>query len=245
MSPEFSSAAELYDELYAWKDYAAESARIRQILVAEGLHWEHRILEGACGSGRYLEHLAHHFDVTGFDLDTSILEEARERLPKRVRLFEADLCALELPTAGGEVLAPFDCFLLLFGGLGYVPLEGLSDALKGIARALRPGALFICEPWLSPEEFVDGEPHMLVVDRPELKICRQVVTRVEGRKSILDYWVLVSRPGRPTQVLRDTNELYLSTQLELFDALAESGFMLEQTLPGFMEGRELLVCRRR
>ena len=244
MTSDFSSAAELYDELYAWKDYAAEAAQIRQILVAEGLHWEHRILEGACGSGRYLEHLAHHFDVSGFDLSASMLDVARKRLPKRVQLFEADLSNLQLPLVDGEPAPPFDCFLLLFGGLGYVPLENLSEALKGIAQAIRPGGLFIFEPWMSPEQFVPNEPHMLVVDKPDLKLCRQVVTRKEGRKSILDYWVLVSRPEHPTQVFRDTNTLYLSTQLEVFDALAESGFVLEQTLPGFMKDRELLVCRR-
>jgi SAM-dependent methyltransferase len=244
MTSEFSSAAELYDELYAWKDYAAESAKIRQLLVAEGLHWEHRVLEGACGSGRYLEHLAHHFDVSGFDLSAPMLEEARRRLPKRVQLFAGDLCKLQLPPVDGEPAPPYDCFLLLFGGLGYVPLEKLSSALKGIAQVIRPGGLFICEPWMSPDQFVENEPHMLVVDKPDLKICRQVVTRLEGRKSILDYWVLVSRPGQPTQVLRDTNILHLYTQLELFNALAESGFMLEQTLPGFMTDGELLVCRR-
>ena len=59
---------------------------VRQLLVDQGLKWETRLLEGACGTGRYLEHLAHHFDVAGFDLDSEMLTEARRRLPHRVSL---------------------------------------------------------------------------------------------------------------------------------------------------------------
>ena len=237
-------AAEFYDALYAWKDYAGEAAQVRKILAQEGLKWEARVLEGACGSGRYLEHLAPHFEVAGFDLSAAMLAEARARLPKRTMLFEADLCRLQLPVLDGDQVAPFDAFLLLFGGLGYVPADHLAVALAGIWGALKPGGLFICEPWLTPDQFVAGEPHMLVINRDDLKLCRQVVTQREGRKSILDYRIMISRPDRPTQVLRDLNTLTLYTADELNAAFRGAGFELERVLEGFMKDRELLIMRR-
>ena len=238
-------ASELYDELYQWKDYAAEASVLRRILTEEGLKWETRIVEGACGTGRYLEHLAPHYEVSGFDLSEEMLDRARARLPRRSLLFQADLCALDLPALGGEPMEPFDVFLLLFGGLGYVPIDQLPHALTRMAAATRPGGLFICEPWLTPEQFIPDEPHRLVVKRPELTICREVTTRQEGRQSILDYRIRLQRPGEPDEELRDLNILYLSTADEVSEALERAGFAIEQTLPGFMVDRDLLVCRRR
>jgi SAM-dependent methyltransferase len=237
--------AALYDALYQWKDYAAEARVLRQILAEDGLKWEARILEGACGTGRYLEHLAPHFEVSGFDLSEEMLEGARARLPRRSLLFQADLCALDLPALSGEKMDPFDVFLLLFGGLGYVPIDQLPHALSRIMSAIRPGGLFICEPWLTPDQFVPDEPHRLVVQRPALTISRELTTRQEGRQSILDYRIRIQRPGQPDQELRDLNILYLSTSDEVRALLEGAGFALEQTLPGFMKDRELWVCRRR
>lgn len=234
----------MYDVLYAWKDYASEAEQVRSILSERGLKWEARVLEGACGSGRYLSHLSHHFEVAGFDLSADMLAEARGRLPKRTLLFEANLCDLELPTVDGEKVAPFDAFLLLFGGLGYIPEECLDQALSSIAAALLPGGLFICEPWLNPDQFRPGEPHMLVVNQDELKLCRQVVTRREGKLSILDYWILVSQPGCEPQLLRDLNVLTLYTDDEIRLAMERAGLVLEEVRPGFMHERQLWICRR-
>ena len=49
----YGSRADLYDLIYHFKDYAAEAARLRELL--EGVAAGAWITEAACGTGKYLE----------------------------------------------------------------------------------------------------------------------------------------------------------------------------------------------
>ncbi len=101
-----------------------------------------RILDAACGNGRYSKYLLRHADpdavLTGFDLSEAMLRRARKRFPAdRVSHAVADLT--RLPYAE----ATFDAIVC-----GWV-LEHLPDPRPGLselARVLAPGGkiLLMC-----------------------------------------------------------------------------------------------------
>ena len=72
----FGDNAELYDLIYHSKDYEAESRKLYEVLQAEGVPEGATVLEAACGTGAYLEHLRHRYDVSGFDLSPQMVELA-------------------------------------------------------------------------------------------------------------------------------------------------------------------------
>ena len=100
-----------------------------------------RALEPACGSGRLVLELARRgFDVAGFDASESMLAFARERLARaghRARLSEARLESFDLG-------AGFDLAHCMVNTFKYLLDEGSARAhLERVARALRPGGLYV------------------------------------------------------------------------------------------------------
>ena len=77
----FAKTQRYYDLLYSWKDYPAEVEKLHAIVqarkVSPGRDW----LDVACGTGKHLELLAEWYQVEGLDLDSGMLEVAKERLP--------------------------------------------------------------------------------------------------------------------------------------------------------------------
>lgn len=230
----FSNVAELYDLLYHFKDYRGDAARIAEILVEEGLKAGARVLEGACGTGVYLQWL-NGVQKLGYDLDPAMLELARRRLPG-AELWEGDLADPLIP-------GPVDAVLLLFGAVGYVPPARLDDLIRAHAEALVPGGVLLLEPWVQPEEFQANRPHMATYETPFLKIARQCVTRREGGWCVLEFHHLVARPDSPVEHLVSTERLWLYTHEELEQALSPH-FEVKKTERGFMEGRTLFVARK-
>ena len=73
--------AEIYDEIYAWKDYAQESVRLKSIIARYQRSGGNRLLDIACGSGNHLVHLADSFKITGLDRSPEQLTAARHKVP--------------------------------------------------------------------------------------------------------------------------------------------------------------------
>jgi ubiquinone/menaquinone biosynthesis C-methylase UbiE len=102
-----------------------------------------RVLEVGCGRGLGTELIIERLgasQVTAFDLDADMIDQARFRLarylPDRVRLSVGDATAIDAPD--GAFDAVFD-----FGIIHHVPRW--RDAIAEIARVLRPGGRFFFE----------------------------------------------------------------------------------------------------
>jgi SAM-dependent methyltransferase len=131
-----------------------------------------RILDAACGNGRYSRFLLRHADpdavLTSFDLSPRMLHRARSRLAtERVSQAVADLT--RLPYADGA----FDAIVC-----GWV-LEHLPDprpGLRELARVLQPGGKLLL---LSTEDTLTGAMcsrlwHCRTYNRTELqKVCAE------------------------------------------------------------------------
>ena len=209
----FTKSARFYDSLYAFKDYAAASERLRALI-------EHRVpgarslLDVGCGTGRHLESLARHFEVAGVDIDPGLLAIARQRLPN-VPLHEADMSHFDLGRR-------FDVVTCLFSAIGYVrTIEKMRKAVAAMARHVEPGGLIVIEPWFTPDSYWTGTITANLVDEPDLKIAWMYTSQREDDLSVLDIHYLV---GRPTGVrtLHERQELGLFTERQQLDALRDA-----------------------
>lgn len=227
----FEKTPHLYDRVYAFKDYAAEAARVVELLASQGVTGG-KLLDVACGTGLHLQHLSDVFDVEGLDLDAGLLAVARERLPD-TPLHEGDMSTFDLGRT-------FDAVTCLFSAVGYLPsVEALNATLLRFATHTRPGGVVIVEPWLLPEAFKDRHVHALLVDDPELKICRMNANVRDGRRVRMHFHYLIGTPdGVETAV--ETHDTYLFSHEEYVAAFEGAGLQVELDKQGLM-GRGLYI----
>lgn len=183
----FTESAWFYDRMYAWKDYAAESARLLELIAQHKRSDGNRLLDVACGTGAHLKHLCQHFDAEGLDLGSDILAVARQKLPD-VPLHQADMVDFDLGR-------PFDAITCLFSAIGHAKtLPLLRQAIANMARHLRPGSVLIVEPWFSAAQFHPGTIHATFINDPDLKVARMNLSEVQDGVSILAFDYLVGTP---------------------------------------------------
>jgi SAM-dependent methyltransferase len=230
----FSSTAELYDIIYGHKDYAAEVARVRAVIDRERPA-ARSILDVACGSGEHARMLADAFDVDALDLDPAFVAIAATKLP-RGRVVQADMRSFAMGRT-------YDVVQCLFSSIGYVldPADVIAT-LACFREHLAPGGIVLVEPWFEPASYNAGAVHMLTIDRPQLKLSRVHVSRVEGAVSILDFNYLVGTPDGVRHEL-ETHRLRLTSFAEMATWFDAAG--LTATFdPVGPSGRGLFVGRR-
>jgi len=230
----FTKSIELYDRLYAWKDYRAETAKLIE-LIRERCPDAETLLDVACGTGAHLALLTGEFEVAGVDISPEFLELARRRVPD-VPLHVGDMQDFEL----GET---FDVVCVLFSSIGYVrTLDALGRTIQNLADHVAPGGLLVVEPWLTPEAFLDKHVHATFVDDDDLKIARISNTRVDGRTSILEFSYLVGTPDG-TDYYTETHELGMFTHDETKTAFEAAGLDVTHDAQGLMD-RSLFLGRK-
>lgn len=212
----FSESAELYDLIYADKDYAAEAAALAGLL--RRLHPDcTRVLDAACGTGEHARLLAetHGFEVDGFDLEPGFVELARAKHPGG-RFFVADLADFSLPHR-------YDAVVCLFSSIGYLQtLDRVTGALRCFAAHLDDGGVVAVEPWFTPDVLEDGRTMSLTVDGKGLRIERTARTEVRGRLSLVHFdYAVESADG--VRNLSETHRLGLFTVDEMLQAFATAG----------------------
>lgn len=238
MSELYTARAELYDTIYAWKDYALEASQLHALLLSHGVPDGARVVEAASGTGKHLEQLRQWYAVEGYDVSAEMLAIARGRLPD-VPLSVHDM---REPLAG----APSDALLCLFSSIGYLlDREALGAALRSFATGLRPGGLVVIEPWLAPEDFTAGKVFMQNTDTPALKVCRMSLASREGDLSALDFAWLVGRPGQPMEHFTERHTMWLCPRPTFAAALDAAGFDARFEPDGLMKQRGLWIGRKR
>lgn len=232
-----------YRSVYAHRDL--ESARPEAaFLLAQGVRG--RVLDHCCGFGRHALLLAEAgLDVVGFDLSLDLLRAARE-LPGYESRLAGRLVRGEM-THVPFAQASFDWVVNLFSSFGYLGERGDVEALREIARVLRPGGravLDLMNPWSVRAELVPHSsragPGFELEERRRLEHGgRSVVKEVELR-----------RPGGAPRRWREEVRLYEAEELAVL--LADSGLVPEREFGDF-DGRpdgagaprRILFLRRR
>jgi SAM-dependent methyltransferase len=227
---------DLYDLVFASKDYAGEAERVHSIMQ-ERAPDARTLLDVACGTGRHLEHLRRWFDVEGVDLDPAMLERARARLGG-VPLYEGDMRDFAI---GHE----FDAATCLFSAIAaMVTIADLRRAIGTMAGHLRPGGVLILEPWDSPDEHPrNGEPWVHVAEEPGRKVVVMEWSTLAGSRWVGEAHYLVWTPAGIEHRSERTEEGAF-TRDEQLAAFREAGLDVEHDRVGLI-GRGLFVGVRR
>lgn len=214
----FTKSAKFYDAIYSFKDYQDEVRQIRDLIRARKPD-SRSLLDVACGTGHHLQYLHDDFEVHGIDLDTGLLEIAKERLPD-VPLHEGDMRDFEL----GKT---FDAVTCLFSSIGYVTSEDeLRAAIARMAAHLNPGGVLVVEGWIGPDEWKHDHIGSLYVDQDDLKIARMNVPETKGRFSVVDFHYLVAT-HEGVDYFTEPHSLYLFTREEYLGAFESAGLSVE------------------
>jgi SAM-dependent methyltransferase len=212
----FDRPAHVYDLLYSFKDYEAESTALAEVIRER--HPDARsLLDVACGTGRHLQLLRATFpDVAGLDLEPDLLRIARERLPD-VPLIETDMRSFDLGRR-------FDAVTCLFSSVGYLAdAHELEAAIGRMAAHLEPGGVLVVDGWVKPGAWMPGvNVHALAESRPDLAAARVTRTwRVDDR-SHLDMRYLIATP-EGFEEEREEHVLTLFSDQEYRDAFRAAG----------------------
>lgn len=230
----FNKSAELYDLIYSFKDYESEASKIRDLIRSE--HPEARsILDVACGTGEHAQLLAKDFSVDGIDLDSTMVDIARRKVPSG-RFFVANMSSF-------DVGHRYDVVQCLFSSIGYLtnPKDVVS-AFQCFAKHLNPGGVVIVEPWLTPESYTAGVPHMAPpVDRPDIKIARMNVSEREGNLSRLRFHYLLAR-SQGVEYFHEDHELALYSVEEMLEFFRQAGLSASHDPEGIF-GRGVYTAR--
>lgn len=129
--------------LYAHRGDEEAEAAAPHLVRLLGLRFDERVLDVACGAGRYARALARRgMRVTGIDLSEELIGIARERspfLPGKPDFLRGD--ARRLPFA-----RQFEAAISMFTSFGYFDAREDDVAIfRGVARALVPGGRLLLD----------------------------------------------------------------------------------------------------
>lgn len=224
----FTKTAELYDLVYGFKAYNDEASKLHELIRKYKVSSGNTLLDIGCGTGHHIQYLKRLYEVQGLDLDNGLLEVARQRNPE-LTFHCADMTDFALD-------ATFDVITCLFSSIGYVQtVAGLESAISRMAVHLKPGGVLFVVPWFTPETYTSGVVHALTVERPDLKLCRMNVSKVEGGVSILDFHYLLGTPAG-VEHFTEEHRLGLFSQEEHIQAFRKSGLDVSYDHGGDQDG---------
>lgn len=209
-------SADVYDTIYGdMLDYDTLSARLVE-LVDQRAPYAATLLEVACGTGLYLEHLNDRYDVVGVDLSEEMLAVARGRLPD-VSFHAADMRTLELG-------ATFDVVVCLGSSVAYcVTKEELQATYERFAAHLAPAGVLLVEPWLTPGAWIQDNVGLGVHGDASMRIARMIASWRQGNVGTLLFHHLVGVPGAGVDYFVEEHVTGLFTVDEHLEAFAAAG----------------------
>lgn len=198
-----------------WENAQAEAKLLAQWM---GLPVHSRLLDVGCGMGRHAIALAEQgYKVTGIDLSTHLLKEARRKDEEgKVAFVHGDM--RRLPFADGE----FDATLNLFTSFGYFEEEEDNvQVLQELRRVLRADGQFLID-YLNPRYIRDH-----LVPRSE-RVDAESGCIITETRTIEGNWVKKQIELKVGDDVRHYAEQVCLYELEWFAAaLQRSGLRLE------------------
>lgn len=146
----FEAYADLYDALYADKDYESESEFVTALFKKYSRRPVRRILDLGCGTGGHAVALAARgYEVVGVDRSEPMLRQARRKLPD-ADFHIGDVRSVRID--GG----PYDAVIAMFAVVAYQTSGEDVEAMFRTARAhLAGGGLFVFDGWYGPAVLLD------------------------------------------------------------------------------------------
>ena len=228
----YSQLAGYYDEIYHFKNYQKEAEKIETLIQQHKKSPGNRLLDVACGTGNHIAYLKLHYAAEGLDFSPEMLRIARKKHPE-VAFHVGDMTSFKLKNR-------FDVITCLFSAIGHVKTKTrMRKAVRTMADHLQPGGLMILEPWITPANFRKGLIGWDFVDKPNLKIARVNINKVQGPVSAFEYHYLIGTPGKVQHVI-DKVLQGLWTHEEHLEAFHDAGLKASFDSEGLM-GRGLYL----
>jgi SAM-dependent methyltransferase len=226
---------EIYDLIYADKDYANQSAKLVDIIEQRLKSGGNAVLEAACGTGTYMQFLKDKFAVSGFDLSQEQIKAAKKRLPE-LDFFVADMADFDT----GQL---YDAVVCLFSSIGYLQTkEALDSAVVNMAKHTKPGGLIIIEPWLKAENFEEGHISLETSSNNKMTVARMGVSSKEGNVSVLQMHHMIGTSSGVEHFL-ETHKLAMYSDDDFTNAFTKAGLEIEIDPEG-LTGRGLYIGKK-
>jgi SAM-dependent methyltransferase len=212
--------ADIYDSIYYFIDYSGNAIYIENVIeqYLEQSSKDTRLLEVACGTGKYLELLQKNYDVAGLDLSQDMLDRAAQRL-SGVELHQASMADFSLNQS-------FDVVCCLFRSIAYLKTkDALVSAVKAMAAHLNPQGIIIIEPFFTPEKFWDKTVTLNNFQDEALKVSWMYSSKKIDDFCRLDIHYLVGADSQ-VQHFTETHDLGLFNQEDFALAFKEAGLDL-------------------
>lgn len=206
-------AAEEVDKMITWLNLPGQS----------------HVLDLCCGTGRHSLALADAgYQVTGIDLSSVLLEEARSAdTDNRIVWIESDM--RQLPCVEKGILGRFDAVVNLFTSFGYFEEDREQlKVLKQIQLALKPGGRFIID-YLNPQYTID---HLVPYSERHVDGCWITETR-QAQAGFITKQIAVHEEGKPSRQYTERVKLY--TLAALTEMLLEADLSLEEVYGNYDE----------
>ncbi len=172
-----------YLRVYAHRDEDEAERNAPAIVKLLGVGVDARVLDVACGEGRYARALQRRgMRVTGVDLSPELLQEAREKaraLPGAPQYVRCDIRRLPFSRQ-------FDAAVCMFTSFGYFGGQADDEAIfTGVARALVRGGRFLLDFLNAPQVRANFVPYEERRDGAYLlKFARRIEEDAPGGPSI-------------------------------------------------------------
>jgi SAM-dependent methyltransferase len=228
----YEQLADYYDEIYHFKNYQKESEKIESLIQQHKRSSGTNLLDVACGTGNHIGYLKQRYIVEGLDFSPEMLRIARKKHPD-ILFHMGDMTSFKLENR-------FDVITCLFSAIGHVKTKArLRRAVRNMANHLQRGGLMILEPWITPASFRKGIVSLISVDKPNLKIARINVGKVQGPVSALEFHYLIGTPNKVQHIV-DRELMGLWTHEEYLGAFRNAGLEVVYDAEGLM-GRGLYL----
>jgi len=229
------TAIDLYDYVYSWKPYKKEAEFLHSYLSSHSLPGT-SLIELACGTGRYIEHLSENWSCTGVDLCMESLAIANRRASSS-KFVQADMKDISLSQK-------YDVAMCLFGGISYIDATSLSQTFSKWHQLLNEGGLLIIEPWREEETIHFDQPFLQSYHSGNFRLSRVVTPKKEEGTCVLDFYFLLATAGHKVQRFQQKEVLHLHAWDSLLAIIQENGFTLKDTVPSFLEDGTMWVFHK-
>ncbi len=228
----YKQLAVYYDEIYSFKNYQKEAEKLHSLIQQYKKSDGNALLDVGSGTGSHISQLKQYYAVEGLDVSREMLRIARKKHPDIV-FHHGDMTSFKLQRQ-------FDIITCLFSAIGHVETKTrMRRAVRNMASHVRAGGIAIVEPWITPENFQEGNVGANYVDKSKLKIARINISKVRGAVSSLEYHYLIGTPKRIVHIV-DKARLGLWTSEEYQDAFRDAGLEVTYDSDGLM-GRGLYL----
>ena len=142
MTSDFYSHPRYYEIAFSFLDIPREVDLFETCFQRYSKIPVRRVLELACGPGPHMVELGRRgYEYVGLDINPTMLEDARKKaedLGLPATLVLGDMCHFSLE-------APVDFVYVMLGSLFVTSTDNLLEHLEAVARALRPGGLYLLD----------------------------------------------------------------------------------------------------